>query len=136
MATVHRDDITIGGERSVVELLIKLISKKNEIQKRVMGEDANLEKIGRILNRVTTWGRDGITIEAGQRHVTEMYKDLEVEEMPTDGWHYWESWRLNGNKRWGPYSESNRRPCHHRTWTTLLRTRTGHGLMPQEVDCD
>ena len=34
VATVHGDDITIGGERSVVELLIKLISRKYEIKKK------------------------------------------------------------------------------------------------------
>ena len=38
------------------------------------------EKIGRILNRVIKWSRDGITIEADQRHVSEMLKDLEVEQ--------------------------------------------------------
>ena len=62
-ATVHGDDITIGGERSAVELLIK-ISGKNEIKKQVIGEDADLEKI--VLNRVIKWGRAGITIETNQ----------------------------------------------------------------------
>ena len=33
MATVHGDDITIGGQRSAVESLIKMISKKYEIKK-------------------------------------------------------------------------------------------------------
>ena len=67
MATVHWDDITIGGERSAVELYI---------MKQVIGEDADLEKIGRILNRVIKWGRGGITIEADQRHVRGIFKDL------------------------------------------------------------
>ena len=80
MATVHGDDITIGGERSAVELLINMTSRTDEIKKQVMGEDADLEKIGSILNRVTKWGRDGITIEADQRHVTEILKDLELEQ--------------------------------------------------------
>ena len=62
-ATVHGDDITIGGERAVVEFLIKLMSRKR----------------GRILNRVIELDRDGITIEADQRHVREMLKDLELE---------------------------------------------------------
>ena len=31
------------------------------------------------MNRVTDWGRDGITIEAYQRHVREILKDLELE---------------------------------------------------------
>ena len=51
VVSVHRDDITIGGERS-----------------------ADLEKSGRILNRVTKWVRDGITIEANQRHVRNIFE--------------------------------------------------------------
>ena len=79
VATVHGDNMTIGGERSVVELLIKMVSRKSEIKKHVIGEDAYLEKSGIILNRVTGWGRDGIAIEADQRHVREILKDLELE---------------------------------------------------------
>ena len=79
VATVHGDDITIGVERSVVEFFIKTISRKYEIKKQVIGEDADLENSGRILNRAIEWGRDGITVEADQRHVREILKDLELE---------------------------------------------------------
>ena len=65
VATVHADDVTIGGERSAVELLIRKISRRYDIKKQVIGEDADLEKSGRKLNRVIEWGGDGITIEAG-----------------------------------------------------------------------
>ena len=78
MATVHGDDITIGGERSSVEFLIKMISRKYEIKKQVIGEDPELEKSGRIWNRVIEWNDDGITIEADQRHVREILKNLEL----------------------------------------------------------
>ena len=61
VATVHGDDITIGGERSAVEFLIKTISRKYEIKKQVIGRDPDLEKSGRIFNRVIEWNRDGIT---------------------------------------------------------------------------
>ena len=37
VATVHGDDITIGGERSAVEFLIKMISTKYELKKQVIG---------------------------------------------------------------------------------------------------
>ena len=50
-----------------------------EVKKQVTGEDVAFEKTGRILNRVVKWGRDGIMIEADQRHVREMLKDLAVE---------------------------------------------------------
>ena len=79
VATVHGDDITIGGERSAVESLIKMKNKNYEIKKQVIGGDPDLEKSGRILNRVIEWDRDGITIEAGQRHVREIMKGLELE---------------------------------------------------------
>ena len=69
VATVHGEDITIGGERSVVEFLIKMISKKYEIKKQVIGEDPDLEKSGRIWNRVVD---NGITIEAEYRHVRDI----------------------------------------------------------------
>ena len=54
-----------------MEPLIKRISSKNEIKKQGKGEDADFGKIGRILDRVIKGGRDGITIEADQRHVRE-----------------------------------------------------------------
>ena len=63
-----------------MELLIKLISRKYDIKKRVTGEDADLEKTGILLNRVIRWGRDGITIEADQRHVREILNDHELEQ--------------------------------------------------------
>ena len=44
VATVHGDDITLGGERSAVELLIKITSRKYEIKKQVIGEDPDLKK--------------------------------------------------------------------------------------------
>ena len=69
IATVHGDDITIGGERSAVESLIRMISKRYENKKQVIGEDPDLEKSGRILSRVIKWNHNGITIEADQRHV-------------------------------------------------------------------
>ena len=56
VATVHGDNITIGGQRSAVESPIKMIYKKYEIKKQVFGRDPNLEKSGRILNRVIGWG--------------------------------------------------------------------------------
>ena len=54
-------------------------SKKYEIKKQEIGEHPDLEKRGRILNRVIKCSRDGITIEADQRHVKEILKSLELE---------------------------------------------------------
>ena len=79
VATVLGDGITVDGERQAVEFLIKMTSRKDEIKKQVIGEDPNLEKSGRKLNRFIDWIRDGITIEADQRHVREILKGLELE---------------------------------------------------------
>ena len=43
------------------------------------GGDPDLEKSGRILDRVIEWDRDGITIQADQRHVREIMKGLELQ---------------------------------------------------------
>ena len=37
VATVHGDDVTFGGERWAVEFLIKMISRKYEVKKQVIG---------------------------------------------------------------------------------------------------
>ena len=62
-----------------MEFLIKKISRKYELKKQVIGEDADLEKNGTILNGVIDWCRDGITIEANHRHVRDLLKGLELE---------------------------------------------------------
>ena len=68
VATAHGDDITIGGEGSAVESLIRIDMEKYEIKKQVIGEDPDLEKSGRFLNGSSSgWGRDGITVEADLR---------------------------------------------------------------------
>ena len=41
--------------------------------------ETQTENIGRILHRVIKWSRDDITIDADQRRVTEMLKDLDLE---------------------------------------------------------
>ena len=87
VATLHGVDITIGGERSVVGFLIKMRSRKFEIKNHEIGEDPDLEKSGRMLNRVIEWDRDGITIEADQRHVREKRDILSWNEQITQRLH-------------------------------------------------
>ena len=94
VATVHGDEITIGGERSTVECLIKMKSRKYEIKKQVIGEDPDLENSGEILNCVIEWSRDGITIDADQRDVRETLDDLEMEPAITLRLHAPWRWRV------------------------------------------
>ena len=54
-----------------------MVSRKYEIKKQLIGEDADLEKSGRMLHRAIKWGHDGITIEADQRRVRELLKDFD-----------------------------------------------------------
>ena len=44
-----------------------------------LGETQTSRRAGRIPNGVIEWDRDGMTIEADQRHVREMIKGLELE---------------------------------------------------------
>ena len=63
----------------MVEFLIKTRSRKYEIKKQVIGKDPDSEKSRRIWNCVIEWDRDGITIEADERHVREILKGFELE---------------------------------------------------------
>ena len=67
-------------DKSAVESLIRTIPKRYESKKQVIEEVPDLEKNGRILNRVIKWNHNGITIEADQRHVREILKGLELEQ--------------------------------------------------------
>ena len=58
--------------------------KRVEIRKQVI-EDPDLEKSGRILNRVIAWNRDCIAIEADQRHVREIREGLELSRLGEEG---------------------------------------------------
>ena len=40
----------------------------------MIGEDPHFEKRGRIFNRVIEWNRDGITVEADQRHARDIVR--------------------------------------------------------------
>ena len=62
-----------------MESFNRMLSKKYEIKKQMVLEDPNLEKSGRKLNRVVDWNRDGITIEAEQRHVREILRGVELD---------------------------------------------------------
>ena len=50
-----------------------MTARKYEIKKQVVGEDAEHEKSGRILNRVIKWERGEITVEADP-NVSETHK--------------------------------------------------------------
>ena len=55
---------------------------------RHSGETQTSRRAGRILNRVNEWDRDGITIEADQRHIREIIKGLELEQAKHSATHW------------------------------------------------
>ena len=78
-----------------------MISKKFEINKQVIGDDPDLQKSGRILNRVIKWKHNGITIEADQRHVREILKGLNWSKRIALQHHaVWRGW-MNARERVG-----------------------------------
>ena len=92
-----------------MEFLNKKISRTYEIKKQGIGEDADLEKSGRTVNRVIEWGRDGITIEADQRHVREMLEGLEPERANHSATPCAVERKNEGNARSDESEEENRR---------------------------
>ena len=59
-----------------MELFIKKISRNTRSRSE---KTQTFENSGRILNRVSEWGRDCITIEVDQWHVREILEDLGLE---------------------------------------------------------
>ena len=68
---IKGEDITIGGQRSAVESLIKMISKKYEMKKQVLGGECSTAS----LNGIVT----ASLMRQNQRHVKEIMKGVELE---------------------------------------------------------
>ena len=70
----------------------------------MIGDDRDLEKSGRILNRGLGWGRDGLTDETDQRHARERLKELDLERAH----HTATPWTVERKKGGNPRSEESK----------------------------
>ena len=74
---VHGDDFTILGNEVDLDWFREEIAKKFEVKFRArLGPGKRDDKSVRILNRIVSWGSDGITYEADQRHAELIIRDV------------------------------------------------------------
>ena len=75
MCFVHGDDFVASGELSDITWMRERPEEKYQIKVNIIGEAPELEKEGRILNRIIRWhpGR-GVSYEADPRHAEEIIK--------------------------------------------------------------
>ena len=84
----------------------------------MIGEDPDLEKSGRILYRVIAWNRDGITIEADQRHVREILNGFELERAITLRHHVPWRGRMKARESTNEDRDRSRLSTSGTAWTT------------------
>ena len=78
--TVHGDDFTSTGREADMRWLQAEMAKNFEIKTNLLGPDPkrHVQEV-RILNRVVTWGEEGICYEADQRHGEILVRELGLE---------------------------------------------------------
>ena len=81
-ALVHGDDFVSSGGKAELEWLCTGLKKQFETKMTMMGEDDDLAKEARVLNRIVRWHpRKGITDEADTRHAEINIRDTGVENL-------------------------------------------------------
>ncbi len=78
--TIHGDDFTSTGREAELRWLDCELKKKFELKTEFLGPDPrrHVQQL-RVLNRVISWQRDGLTYEADQRHAELLIRELGLE---------------------------------------------------------
>ena len=76
--TVHGDDFSSTGTEADLKWLDAQLKSKFDIKTEFLGPEKRHSKQLRILNRIISWGGDGITYEADQRHAEILVKEMGV----------------------------------------------------------
>jgi len=80
ITVVHGDDFTSLGNDEALDWLHEKLAGEYEFKKKArLGPDEGDDKSARLLNRVISWEKDGIALEADQRHVEIVLKQLGLE---------------------------------------------------------
>ena len=80
ITVVHGDDFTsLAHERDLLWLKSQFNTRFEIKDKGIMGPDSKDIKEVRLLNRIVAWDRDGIRIEADQRHAEILCRQLGLE---------------------------------------------------------
>ena len=66
--TVHGDDFTCAGPTAELKWLKFKVEQEYEITSEMLGPEDGMQQEIRVLNRVISWQKDGITYEPDQRH--------------------------------------------------------------------
>ena len=83
-ALVHGDDFMSSGERTELEWLCKSLKNKFETKMIVVGEDDDLSKEERVLNRIVRWHpKKEITYEADPKDGEIISRDTRAEKLKT-----------------------------------------------------
>ena len=78
---VHGDDFVVSGTEDDMKQVQELFCEKYITKVRgIVGPDPSDMKAIVILNRILQWTEDGITLEADQRHVELILKQMEMEK--------------------------------------------------------
>ena len=78
--TIHGDDFTSTGREAELRWLDCELKKRFELKTEFLGPDPrrHVQQL-RVLNRVISWQRDGLTYEADQRHAELLIRELGLE---------------------------------------------------------
>ncbi len=76
--TVHGDDFTSSGPEAALHWMDKKLRAKFEVKTNFLGPKECHSKQIRVINRVLTWGDEGITYEADQRHAEIIVQAMDV----------------------------------------------------------
>ena len=86
--TVHGDDFTCSGSTADLSWLEFKMKQQYEIKSEILGPEKGQKQQVRILNRILTWGEQGIEYEPDQRHAEIAIRELGLEgsnPAPTPG---------------------------------------------------
>ena len=77
---VHGDDFVTTGRLKELEWFTKEMNKKYESKHIRLGSSEGSVKSIKVLNRIVTWEKDSISIEADMKHVTTAMRDLKLSD--------------------------------------------------------
>ena len=81
--TVHGDDFTSTGPEAELRWLDRQLRTRFEVKTEFLGPGENHAKQIRVLNRVLTWGTEGLTYEPDQRHAEIIIQAMNVTKAVT-----------------------------------------------------
>ena len=76
---IHVDDLLCTGVRDDLMWLNLQLLKEYELEKKLMGDDDDMEKKAVYPARTLEWSEDGLGVRPGRRHVRSLWRELGME---------------------------------------------------------